>query len=97
MSPEDLNDGSTHHLLVGHALENDLKALSIIHYRCFDTAILFPIKLVLRIVVRSGTCEFCIFTPYLEAEVFSYLGSENICISTSNGEVGRLDTLRWKV
>ncbi|KAF9008987.1 hypothetical protein BDQ17DRAFT_1349315 [Cyathus striatus] len=29
-------------ILVGHALENDLKALRIIHHRCVDTAVLFP-------------------------------------------------------
>ena len=29
-------------ILVGHALENDLKTLRIIHHRCVDTALLFP-------------------------------------------------------
>ncbi|THV08457.1 ribonuclease H-like protein [Dendrothele bispora CBS 962.96] len=32
----------THTILIGHALENDLKTLRIIHHRCIDTAILFP-------------------------------------------------------
>jgi len=29
-------------ILVGHALDNDLKAMRIVHKRCVDTAILFP-------------------------------------------------------
>jgi RNA exonuclease 1 len=29
-------------ILVGHALENDLKALRVCHYRCLDTSVLYP-------------------------------------------------------
>ena len=29
-------------ILVGHALENDLKALKAVHMRCIDTGALFP-------------------------------------------------------
>lgn len=29
-------------ILIGHALENDLKTLRMIHHRCVDTAIMFP-------------------------------------------------------
>ena len=29
-------------ILVGHALENDLKALKIVHERCIDTGALYP-------------------------------------------------------
>lgn len=29
-------------IVIGHALENDLKALRIIHTKCIDTAALFP-------------------------------------------------------
>ncbi|KAF9247301.1 ribonuclease H-like protein [Melanogaster broomeanus] len=29
-------------IVIGHALENDLKTLRMIHYQCVDTAILFP-------------------------------------------------------
>jgi len=29
-------------ILIGHALDNDLKTLRIIHHRCVDTALLFP-------------------------------------------------------
>jgi RNA exonuclease 1 len=29
-------------ILVGHALDNDLKTMRIIHHKCVDTAILFP-------------------------------------------------------
>ena len=29
-------------ILIGHALENDLKTLRIIHHKCVDTAVLFP-------------------------------------------------------
>ncbi|KAF9057654.1 Rexo1 protein [Panaeolus papilionaceus] len=32
----------TQTILIGHALDNDLKTLRIIHHRCIDTAILFP-------------------------------------------------------
>ncbi|KAH9482740.1 RNA exonuclease 1-like protein [Psilocybe cubensis] len=31
-------------ILVGHALDNDLKTLRIIHHKCIDTALLFPHK-----------------------------------------------------
>ncbi|KAH7887664.1 ribonuclease H-like protein [Phlebopus sp. FC_14] len=31
-------------ILIGHALENDLKALRMVHRQCIDTAILFPHK-----------------------------------------------------
>lgn len=29
-------------VLVGHSLENDLKALKIVHIRCLDTSLLYP-------------------------------------------------------
>lgn len=29
-------------ILIGHALDNDLKTLRMIHHRCIDTALLFP-------------------------------------------------------
>ena len=29
-------------IIIGHALDNDLKTLRMVHYRCVDTAILFP-------------------------------------------------------
>ncbi|KAG6872128.1 hypothetical protein C0993_002418 [Termitomyces sp. T159_Od127] len=29
-------------ILIGHALDNDLKTLRIIHHRCIDTVVLFP-------------------------------------------------------
>jgi RNA exonuclease 1 len=29
-------------ILVGHALENDLRALKVVHMRCIDTGALFP-------------------------------------------------------
>ncbi|KAG5648975.1 hypothetical protein DXG03_000324 [Asterophora parasitica] len=32
----------TQTILIGHALDNDLKTLRIVHHRCVDTAIMFP-------------------------------------------------------
>ncbi|KAF8205066.1 ribonuclease H-like domain-containing protein [Pholiota molesta] len=32
----------TNTILIGHALDNDLKTLRIIHHKCIDTALLFP-------------------------------------------------------
>jgi RNA exonuclease 1 len=29
-------------ILIGHALDNDLKTLRMIHHRCVDTVVLFP-------------------------------------------------------
>lgn len=29
-------------IMIGHALDNDLKTLRMIHHQCVDTAILFP-------------------------------------------------------
>ena len=34
----------SHTIIIGHALENDLKTLRIVHHRCVDTALLFPHK-----------------------------------------------------
>ncbi|KAI0750713.1 Rexo1 protein [Daedaleopsis nitida] len=39
-SLDDLINSRT--IVIGHALENDLKTLRMIHHRCVDTAILFP-------------------------------------------------------
>ncbi|KAF9534224.1 ribonuclease H-like domain-containing protein [Crepidotus variabilis] len=39
---DQLIDSNT--ILIGHALDNDLKTLRIIHHRCIDTALLFPHK-----------------------------------------------------
>ena len=33
---------NTHTIIIGHALENDLKTLRMIHHRCVDTVALFP-------------------------------------------------------
>lgn len=33
---------NTDTILIGHALDNDLKTLRIIHHKCVDTALLFP-------------------------------------------------------
>ncbi len=33
---------NTETILVGHALDNDLKTMRIVHHKCVDTAILFP-------------------------------------------------------
>lgn len=32
----------TEDVLVGHSLENDLKALKMVHLRCLDTSLLYP-------------------------------------------------------
>jgi len=37
---DSLIDSNT--IIIGHALDNDLKTLRIIHHRCIDTALLFP-------------------------------------------------------
>ncbi len=29
-------------IVIGHALENDLKTLRMVHHRCVDTAVMFP-------------------------------------------------------
>ena len=29
-------------IIIGHALENDLKTLRMIHHRCVDTVVMFP-------------------------------------------------------
>lgn len=33
---------NTETILVGHALDNDLRTMRIVHHKCVDTAILFP-------------------------------------------------------
>jgi RNA exonuclease 1 len=78
-------------ILIGHALDNDLKTLRMIHTQCVDTAILFP--------HRSGA-------PYrraLKDLVKEHLGT---LIQAGGGSVGHssvedsiatLDLVRWYV
>ncbi|KAH8105875.1 Rexo1 protein [Cristinia sonorae] len=78
-------------IIIGHALENDLKTLRMIHHRCVDTAIMFP--------HRAGP-------PYrrsLRDLVKEHLGKT---IQTGGGTTGHssvedsiatLDLVRWHV
>ncbi|KAH7921815.1 ribonuclease H-like protein [Leucogyrophana mollusca] len=78
-------------VIIGHALDNDLKTLRMIHHRCVDTAILFP--------HRAGP-------PYrqsLRNLAKEHLG---LAIQTGGGTVGHssvedsiatLDLVRWYV
>lgn len=42
-------------LLVGHGLENDLRALQIIHANCLDTSILYPHPKVMSMLIQAFT------------------------------------------
>ncbi|KAG9317409.1 ribonuclease H-like protein [Chiua virens] len=78
-------------IIIGHALENDLKTLRMIHHQCVDTAILFP--------HRAGP-------PYrrsLKALAKEHIG---IAIQTGDGSTGHssvedsvatLDLVRWHI
>ncbi|KAH0839877.1 ribonuclease H-like protein [Lanmaoa asiatica] len=78
-------------IIIGHALENDLKTLRIIHHQCIDTAIIFP--------HRAGP-------PYrrsLRDLAKEHLG---ISIQTGDGSTGHssvedsvatLDLVRWHI
>ncbi|KAI0771596.1 ribonuclease H-like protein [Trametes elegans] len=77
-------------IIIGHALENDLKTLRMIHHRCVDTAVLFP--------HTAGP-------PYrraLRALVKEYLGQTIQAAgaaghSSVEDSVATLDLVRWHV
>lgn len=78
-------------ILIGHALDNDLKTLRIIHHKCVDTALLFP--------HRSGP-------PYRRALRDLVRENLGILIQTGSASVGHssvedaaatLDLVRWYI
>ncbi|EIN10457.1 hypothetical protein PUNSTDRAFT_64972 [Punctularia strigosozonata HHB-11173 SS5] len=78
-------------ILIGHALDNDLKTLRMIHHRCVDTAILFPHP--------SGP-------PYRKALRFLVKEHLGQVIQSGGGSVGHssvedsiatLDLVRWYI
>lgn len=78
-------------IMVGHALENDLKTLRMIHHRCVDTAVLFP--------HRAGA-------PYrraLRELVKEHLGQiiqaggATVGHSSVEDSIATLDLVRWYV
>ncbi|KAH7914206.1 ribonuclease H-like protein [Hygrophoropsis aurantiaca] len=78
-------------IIIGHALENDLKTLRMIHHRCVDTAILFP--------HRAGP-------PYRQSLRYLAKEHLGLSIQTGGGTVGHssvedsiatLDLVRWYI
>ncbi|KIP10709.1 hypothetical protein PHLGIDRAFT_11157 [Phlebiopsis gigantea 11061_1 CR5-6] len=86
-------------LIIGHALDNDLKTLRMIHHRCVDTAIIFPHRAgapYRRALRDLAVIEF-------QRRVKEHLGK---VIQTGGGTVGHssvedsvatLDLVRWRI
>ncbi|KAF8640083.1 hypothetical protein AX17_001323 [Amanita inopinata Kibby_2008] len=78
-------------ILVGHALENDLKTLRIIHHNCVDTAILFPhrtgppYKRSLRDLVRENLGKI------IQA------GGGTVGHSSVEDAIAAIDLVRWYI
>ena len=72
-------------ILVGHSLENDLKALKVVHRRCVDTTVLyphpkgFPLRQSLKYITRK----------YLDVNIQSYKSAG------AAGELGVLSSGVW--
>ncbi|CDO71252.1 hypothetical protein BN946_scf184908.g9 [Trametes cinnabarina] len=77
-------------IIIGHALENDLKTLRMIHHRCVDTAVLFPhtagppYKRALRALAK----EFL-------GQTIQAAGAEGH--SSVEDSIATLDLVRWHV
>ncbi|PFH52809.1 hypothetical protein AMATHDRAFT_46017 [Amanita thiersii Skay4041] len=78
-------------ILVGHALDNDLKTLRIVHHKCVDTCILFPhragapYRRSLRDLVRENLGKFI------------QTGGGTIGHSSIEDAIATVDLLRWYV
>ncbi|KAI9001042.1 ribonuclease H-like protein [Trametes punicea] len=77
-------------IIIGHALENDLKTLRMVHHRCVDTAVLFPhtagppYKRALRALAKE----------YL-GQTIQAAGAEGH--SSVEDSIATLDLVRWHV
>ncbi|CCM03185.1 uncharacterized protein FIBRA_05307 [Fibroporia radiculosa] len=82
---------NAHTIIIGHALENDLKTLRMIHHRCVDTVMLFPhnagppYRRALRVLVKE----------HLGQTIQS--GGGSVGHSSVEDSVATLDLVRWHV
>ncbi|KAG7096859.1 hypothetical protein E1B28_004267 [Marasmius oreades] len=78
-------------VLIGHALENDLKTLRIVHHRCVDTAVMFPhhvgppYRRALRDLVRD----------HLGKSI--QVGGGTVGHSSLEDAIATLDLVRWRI
>ncbi|KAL7282390.1 hypothetical protein ACG7TL_003861 [Trametes sanguinea] len=77
-------------IIIGHALENDLKTLRMIHHRCVDTAVLFPHTAgpPYRRALRALAKEYL-------GQTIQAAGAEGH--SSIEDSVATLDLVRWHV
>jgi RNA exonuclease 1 len=100
---------SSETILIGHALENDLKTLRMIHFRNVDTAVIFrhpagpPYRRALRdLYVTSPMTTVCIISLIL-FRVKEYLGKAiqtggaNVGHSSLEDSIATLDLVKWHV
>ncbi|KAJ3488366.1 hypothetical protein NLI96_g2903 [Meripilus lineatus] len=78
-------------IIIGHALENDLKTLRMIHHRCVDTAVMFPHKLgaPYRRALRDLAKE------HLGKTI--QRGGGTVGHSSVEDSIATLDLVRWRV
>lgn len=96
-------------IVIGHALENDLKTLRMIHHRCVDTAVMFPHKsgAPYRRALRDLYVHIFIlftrtplFTPCRVKEHLGKViqrGGGTVGHSSVEDSVATLDLVRWRV
>lgn len=101
---------STDTILLGHALDNDLKTLRIVHHRCVDTALIFPHRA--GPPYRRSLKDLCVARPCLSF-VYSnascrtkeklgktiQVGTGDITVGHSSLEdaIATLDLVRWHI
>lgn len=66
-------------ILVGHALENDLKALKVVHMRCIDTGALYPHPKASSTLLFHGSCQRTCKIKNLTRKVTSSLKLMHLC------------------
>ena len=102
---------SSETILIGHALENDLKTLRMVHHRNVDTAIIFqhpagpPYRRALRDLYNpssSKSCEtylihnsFCRVKEHLGRAIQT--GGANVGHSSLEDSIATLDLVKWHV
>lgn len=82
---------NTRTIIIGHALENDLKTLRMVHHRCVDTVVLFPhpagppYRMALRTLVKKHLGQT------IQA------GGGTVGHSSVEDSIATLDLVRWHV
>jgi DNA polymerase III epsilon subunit-like protein len=91
-------------ILVGHSLENDLRALKIIHLKVIDTAILFPRSSINNLSIGAASFTYKSSLKYLAKKFLNRsiqlsedLGSEILGHNSSEDAIAALELAQLKI